>query len=64
MDGNRFDGLTKTLAGPRSRRGFLGLIGAAVGGLLAGAPNAGAAPPPDKTSKCYGGGSSCTNAKQ
>ena len=64
MDKNRFDDLTKALAGPRSRRSVLGLLGAAVGGILAGAGTASAAPPPTKPSKCYGEGSSCTNAKQ
>lgn len=63
MDGKRFDDWSRKLATPRSRRGVLGLLGAAVAGILTGTA-AGAAPSADKPSKCYGGGSSCTNGKQ
>lgn len=64
MDTNRFDNLTKTLAEPQSRRRFIGILGAVVGGLFGGTAVASAAPRDDKPSKCYGEGSSCTNAKQ
>jgi hypothetical protein len=68
MDGNRFDDLSRLLATRRSRRGTLGVFGAAIGALLTGG-GAGAAPPEDKQekpgkNKCYGGGSHCTNGKQ
>lgn len=63
MDSDRFDELSKQFARPRSRRETLGLFGAAVAGLIFG-KSAEAAPRTDKPSKCYGGGSSCTNAKQ
>jgi hypothetical protein len=63
MDSDRFDELSKKLARPRSRREALGLLGAAVASLVTG-KSVGAAPKEDKPSKCYGGGSSCTNAKQ
>lgn len=63
MDSDRFDELSKEFARPRSRRETLGLFGAAVAGLVFG-KSATAAPKADKPSKCYGGNSSCTNAKQ
>jgi hypothetical protein len=63
MDGKRFDDWSRMLATPRSRRGVLGVLGAAVAGIVTGA-SAGAAPKADKPSKCYGGGSQCTNGKQ
>lgn len=63
MDSEHFDNLSRRLATPRSRREVLGVLGAAVAGLLAGGA-ASAAPKADKPSKCYGGGSHCTNARQ
>lgn len=73
MDDERFDNLSRKLASPRSRREVLGLLGAAVAGLLTArvtdaAPKednpGGGKPVQDKPSKCYGGGSHCTNGKQ
>lgn len=63
MDGKRFDDVTRALATPRSRRGVLGMLGAALATLVAGR-STDAAPKQDKPSKCYGGGSLCTNGKQ
>jgi hypothetical protein len=63
MDGKRFDALARQLAAPRSRRSVLGLLAGLATGA-AGRNAVGAAPKDDKPSKCYGEGSSCTNAKQ
>lgn len=63
MDSRRFDDLTRALAAPRSRRGFLGTIAGAVAAVFTGT-EASAAPKAGKPSKCYGAGSHCTNAKQ
>lgn len=63
MDSDRFDDLSRTLATRRSRRAVLGTIGATLAGLVAGQA-ASAAPKKAKPSKCYGGGSHCTNGKQ
>ncbi len=63
MDDRRFDDMTRALATSRSRRGFLGTIAASVAAAFTGA-HAAAKPKADKPSKCYGGGSRCTNGKQ
>ncbi len=63
MDGKRFDELSRRFATRQSRRRFFGLIGAAAAGALT-HQTADAAPKEDKPEKCYGEGSSCTNAKQ
>src|SRR5215203_1145593 len=63
MDGKRFDELSRRFATRQSRRGFLGLIGAAAASALT-HQTASAAPKEDRPTKCYGEGSSCTNAKQ
>ena len=63
MDSDRFDELSRALATRRSRRAVLGAIGAALAGLVTGQA-ASAAPKKAKPSKCYGGGSHCTNGKQ
>jgi hypothetical protein len=68
MDSQRFDDLTRALAAPRTRRGFLGAVAATLAAAFT-AREAGAAPgsngsKPDKPSKCYGAGSHCTNANQ
>ena len=63
MDGKRFDDLSRILASSHSRRGVLGMLAASLTGLATGSRVA-AAPPSNKPSKCYGGGSSCTNGKQ
>jgi hypothetical protein len=62
MDGQRFDELSRRLATRQSRRGVLGLIGAAAAVLTQ--QTAGAAPKGDNPTKCYGEGSHCTNGKQ
>ncbi len=63
MESQRFDNLTRALAAPRSRRGFLVTLAASVGAAWTGADSS-AAPKADRPSKCYGGGSHCTNGKQ
>lgn len=63
MDNDRFDDLSRKIAQPRTRRESLKILGAAVAGLVFGR-SAEAAPKADKPSKCYGGGSHCTNGKQ
>ena len=63
MDGQRFDELSRRLATRQSRRGVLGLIGAAAAAVLT-QQTAGAAPKGDNPTKCYGEGSHCTNGKQ
>ena len=63
MDDKHFDDFTRALATTRTRRGFLGMLAASVAAAFTGAHGA-AAPKADKPSKCYGEGSSCTNAKQ
>lgn len=63
MDGKRFDELSRRFATRQSRRRFFGVIGAAAASALT-HQTSGAAPKEDKPAKCYGEGSSCTNAKQ
>ncbi len=63
MDGKRFDDLSRLMATRHSRRRIVGLLGAVASTLLIKQP-ANADPREDKPSKCYGGGSSCTNGKQ
>ncbi len=65
MDDQRFDAITKALATGTSRRAVIRRLGAAFGGALGlGAAGGLAAPKGDKPTKCYGGGSQCTNGKQ
>lgn len=65
MDQERFDQITRALAAGTSRRAMLRRLGGVLGGVLGlGASGSLAAPPASKPSKCYGGGSSCTNGKQ
>lgn len=68
MDGRRFDGLARALAEPRTRRGVLALLGASLATAFTGGVGSAKSRPdrqdnPGK-SKCYGGGSHCTNGKQ
>ena len=63
MDDKHFDDFTRALATTRTRRGFLGTLAASVATAFTGARGS-AAPKADKPSKCYGGGSKCTNGKQ
>ena len=65
MDDNRFDLLAKSLSSGLSRRSLLRSLAAAVGIAALGVEQASAAPSGvNGKSKCYGGGSQCTNAKQ
>lgn len=63
MDGKHFDELSRVFAAQRTRRGFLGALGAAIAGLAV-RGSVQAAPAQTKPTQCFGGGSPCTNRMQ